>query len=168
MTDSSLRAGCVNIARYSFIDNLASPGDNSFDYFAICIISIVEIGLGITAASLATCRPLIKTIAKFLPGLRTTVRSQSRASNGRALRISSARMHGATSHSKPPADIRSQRPQFTAVRSQLELEEDMKDWSATCAKAQRRSAVLHLSVDHTRTLSEASIMVPAYLRDMGP
>lgn len=69
------------MARYAYIDNLASRGDNTcmmsttflrnmpfanlrcdliVDYFTMGVVSILEVGLGIIAASLASCKPLVQ------------------------------------------------------------------------------------------------------------
>ena len=39
------------------------------DYFNVYIISLMEVGFGITAISLASCRPLIRTMSKAMPWL---------------------------------------------------------------------------------------------------
>ncbi|KAL3422320.1 integral membrane protein [Phlyctema vagabunda] len=153
-------ASAVNMARYNYIDNLASPGDNSYDYAVISLVSILEIGLGIIAASLATCRPLIRILTTWIPFLRSD-KSQPRTTNERALHdATSTHTHCADPQSHPLVNTEKPPPMpMSTLRSREELEVDVRDWQHTCRRAQRSSAVIHLAVDMTRTLSESSSLV---------
>ncbi|KAL3417896.1 integral membrane protein [Phlyctema vagabunda] len=52
----------VNIARMTFIKGLVNKTDPSYDLYPISFTSILEVALGITSASLATLRPLLRII----------------------------------------------------------------------------------------------------------
>lgn len=77
------------------------------DYFAIGVVSILEVGCGITATSLASCRPLLQLMYTSMPYLFPAWLSRERSETPRALNTineSHAENYNLTSEVHTPTD----------------------------------------------------------------
>jgi hypothetical protein len=113
------------------------------DYFIIGLASILEVGFGIIATSLASCRPLIRKVVATIPRLRP-IWSQHRTDE---LPAGWNRTEGVTRQPTWTTNTEKLPPTIGTIRSHTDLEDDIKVWESTCNNVRLTTAVRTLSKD---------------------
>jgi len=140
-----LTTGIVNICRFFIIESSITTVNAPYHFYPMVLLSTLEIGIGITAASLATIRPLLWRISKSFGDFKNYRRSaqQNRTRSDVETSISTTSINfgkGSTIPYRMDRDHSEEDTHTTAMTGTRIEQSDIEEWAALCSATHIRAA----------------------------
>jgi hypothetical protein len=152
-------ASIVRIAFLSGVDQQAHYFDNAIN---TALVSIVEAGLAITAASLGTLRPLFQAVAE-----KTSLHSWQSSNNSRSAKSAQQKDHNSSGFSGTTVGSRARQTDTDSMTELDTLEHDRVVMSRAASTRSERSLLDHEDQDEWTTYDGKGVMKTREVRVSG-